>query len=176
MPSRSSEYLRDAAPAYAALRHGSLHSRLCSERRLAERGGFEPPVRLLTVQRFSKPPPSATRPSLRRSAGIIPESSTFHHFHVLFTFKLDFPNMPGLFSIPSPIRHPSTSAASRLIAFAYVFVVRPAVLRQFVADPEFRGPGGLLRPAFCFGPVRFLCSRSRPYGPSAARPQSGTIG
>ena len=33
---------------------------------LAERGGFEPPVRLLTVQRFSKPPPSATRPSLRK--------------------------------------------------------------------------------------------------------------
>src|SRR5271155_86450 len=32
---------------------------------MAERGGFEPPVRLLTVQRFSKPPPSATRPSLR---------------------------------------------------------------------------------------------------------------
>ncbi len=32
---------------------------------LAERGGFEPPVQLLTVQRFSKPPPSATRPSLR---------------------------------------------------------------------------------------------------------------
>src|SRR6516164_6983588 len=31
---------------------------------MAERGGFEPPVRLLTVQRFSKPPPSATRPSL----------------------------------------------------------------------------------------------------------------
>src|SRR5512146_907198 len=29
---------------------------------VAERGGFEPPVRLLTVQRFSKPPPSATRP------------------------------------------------------------------------------------------------------------------
>ena len=34
------------------------------EKKLAERGGFEPPVRLLTVQRFSKPPPSATRPPL----------------------------------------------------------------------------------------------------------------
>ena len=34
---------------------------------LAERGGFEPPVQLLTVQRFSKPPPSATRPSLRNT-------------------------------------------------------------------------------------------------------------
>ena len=34
---------------------------------MAERGGFEPPVQLLTVQRFSKPPPSATRPSLRPS-------------------------------------------------------------------------------------------------------------
>src|ERR1700728_2404725 len=33
-------------------------------RLLAERGGFEPPVELLTLQRFSKPPPSATRPSL----------------------------------------------------------------------------------------------------------------
>jgi hypothetical protein len=32
---------------------------------LAERGGFEPPVELLTLQRFSKPPPSATRPSLQ---------------------------------------------------------------------------------------------------------------
>jgi hypothetical protein len=32
---------------------------------VAERGGFEPPVELLTLQRFSKPPPSATRPSLR---------------------------------------------------------------------------------------------------------------
>ena len=31
---------------------------------MAERGGFEPPVELLTLQRFSKPPPSATRPSL----------------------------------------------------------------------------------------------------------------
>ena len=29
------------------------------------RRGTEPPVQLLTVQRFSKPPPSATRPSLR---------------------------------------------------------------------------------------------------------------
>src|SRR5258708_1914682 len=35
---------------------------------MAERGGFEPPVRLLTVQRFSKPPPSATRPSLHQPA------------------------------------------------------------------------------------------------------------
>ena len=35
---------------------------------MAERGGFEPPVQLLTVQRFSKPPPSATRPSLRVSS------------------------------------------------------------------------------------------------------------
>ena len=40
---------------------------------LAERGGFEPPVQLLTVQRFSKPPPSATRPSLRLSIRIIPK-------------------------------------------------------------------------------------------------------
>ena len=35
-------------------------------RGLADRwGGFEPTVQLLTVQRFSKPPPSATRPPLR---------------------------------------------------------------------------------------------------------------
>ena len=33
---------------------------------LAERGGFEPPVRLLTVQRFSKPSLSATQASLRK--------------------------------------------------------------------------------------------------------------
>src|SRR5688572_2260582 len=31
---------------------------------MAEREGFEPSVRLLTVQRFSKPSPSTTRPSL----------------------------------------------------------------------------------------------------------------
>ena len=35
------------------------------EEELAERGGFEPPLRLLTVNRFSKPAPSATRPPLR---------------------------------------------------------------------------------------------------------------
>ena len=34
---------------------------------LAEGGGFEPPVRLKTVQRFSKPPPSATRPPLHNT-------------------------------------------------------------------------------------------------------------
>ena len=34
---------------------------------LAEGGGFEPPVRLKTVQRFSKPPPSATRPPLHKT-------------------------------------------------------------------------------------------------------------
>src|SRR5271170_4543427 len=33
---------------------------------LAEPEGFEPSVRLYIVQRFSKPPPSATRPQLRR--------------------------------------------------------------------------------------------------------------
>ena len=32
---------------------------------MAERGGFEPPIRLLAVYRFSKPAPSATRPSLQ---------------------------------------------------------------------------------------------------------------
>src|ERR1017187_245405 len=34
---------------------------------LAESGGFEPPVELLVLQRFSKPPPSATRPTLQPS-------------------------------------------------------------------------------------------------------------
>ena len=38
---------------------------LREEGRMAERGGFEPPLRLLTVNRFSKPAPSATRPPLR---------------------------------------------------------------------------------------------------------------
>src|SRR5688572_12029073 len=33
---------------------------------MAERGGFEPPVRVYPVRRFSKPLPSATRPPLRR--------------------------------------------------------------------------------------------------------------
>src|SRR5690554_4400282 len=37
-----------------------------SLRGLAERMGFEPTVQLYTVQRFSKPPPSATRPPLQR--------------------------------------------------------------------------------------------------------------
>ena len=32
---------------------------------MAERGGFEPPIRLLAVYRFSKPAPSATRPPLQ---------------------------------------------------------------------------------------------------------------
>uniref|UniRef100_E6QLM2 Uncharacterized protein n=1 Tax=mine drainage metagenome TaxID=410659 RepID=E6QLM2_9ZZZZ len=45
---------------------------------MAERGGFEPPVELLTLQRFSKPPPSATRPSLRLSR-IIPEAGLQPH-------------------------------------------------------------------------------------------------
>jgi hypothetical protein len=43
-------------------------------KQMAERGGFEPPVELLTLQRFSKPPPSATRPSLRLT-GIILEGA-----------------------------------------------------------------------------------------------------
>src|SRR5262249_11878354 len=34
---------------------------------LAERGGFEPPLRVYPVGRFSKPLPSATRPPLRTS-------------------------------------------------------------------------------------------------------------
>jgi hypothetical protein len=41
---------------------------LKKKRKLAERGGFEPPIRLLTVYRFSKPAPSATRPPLHRGA------------------------------------------------------------------------------------------------------------
>jgi hypothetical protein len=32
---------------------------------VAERGGFEPPIELLVLYRFSKPAPSATRPSLQ---------------------------------------------------------------------------------------------------------------
>ena len=48
---------------------------------MAERGGFEPPVQLLTVQRFSKPPPSATRPSLRRLSGLYRNSLLPHAVH-----------------------------------------------------------------------------------------------
>ena len=33
--------------------------------KLAERGGFEPPVEVYPLRRFSKPLPSATRPPLR---------------------------------------------------------------------------------------------------------------
>ena len=36
---------------------------------LAERGGFEPPVELLTLRRFSKPLLSTTQPPLRRGSG-----------------------------------------------------------------------------------------------------------
>ena len=35
--------------------------------KMAERGGFEPPIELLVLYRFSKPAPSATRPSLHNS-------------------------------------------------------------------------------------------------------------
>ena len=34
-------------------------------KKMAERGGFEPPVPINMVRRFSKPLPSATQPSLR---------------------------------------------------------------------------------------------------------------
>ena len=37
---------------------------------VAERMGFEPTVRLLTVQRFSKPPPSTSRPPLRQARSL----------------------------------------------------------------------------------------------------------
>ncbi len=46
----------------------------CKEARLAEGMGFEPTVRLYTVQRFSKPPPSATRPPLRRRTFLPPSA------------------------------------------------------------------------------------------------------
>ena len=36
------------------------------QRSLAERGGFEPPVELLTLRRFSKPLLSTTQPPLRK--------------------------------------------------------------------------------------------------------------
>lgn len=42
-----------------------IGNRELQEQNLAEGMGFEPTVRLKTVQRFSKPPPSATRPPLR---------------------------------------------------------------------------------------------------------------
>ncbi len=45
-------------------------SRLLGE--LAEGMGFEPTVHLYSVQRFSKPPPSASRPPLRGNVQIIP--------------------------------------------------------------------------------------------------------
>jgi hypothetical protein len=35
------------------------------ENKLAERGGFEPPVEFLTLRRFSKPLLSTTQPPLR---------------------------------------------------------------------------------------------------------------
>ena len=50
---------------------GQIPATYCKENDLAERGGFEPPVQLLTVQRFSKPPPSATRPPLRRVFSVV---------------------------------------------------------------------------------------------------------
>ena len=39
--------------------------------RVAERGGFEPPVRFLTVRRFSKPLLSTTQPSLRVNMSVV---------------------------------------------------------------------------------------------------------
>ena len=50
--------------------NNSIDHKLLSFNWMAERGGFEPPVELLTLQRFSKPPPSATRPSLRVCVGL----------------------------------------------------------------------------------------------------------
>ena len=37
----------------------------CESERVAEREGFEPSVEILSLRRFSKPLPSATRPPLR---------------------------------------------------------------------------------------------------------------
>ncbi len=36
----------------------------CESKRVAEREGFEPSVEILSLRRFSKPLPSATRPPL----------------------------------------------------------------------------------------------------------------
>jgi hypothetical protein len=42
---------------------------LIREKKLAERGGFEPPVELLTLRRFSKPLLSTTQPPLQGLVG-----------------------------------------------------------------------------------------------------------
>ncbi len=61
--------------------------------KMAERGGFEPPIRLLSVYRFSKPAPSATRPSLRAAqedtAARSPSSHCLHSPHPTFLFSED---------------------------------------------------------------------------------------
>ena len=44
---------------------------------VAEGEGFEPSVRVYPVQRFSKPPPSTTRPPLRLGAGERPAPAAF---------------------------------------------------------------------------------------------------
>ena len=79
---------------------------------LAESGGFEPPVELLVLQRFSKPPPSATRPTLQftlrlhlRSAGMK------HNYRVI-------PGLRATQSAPHPGQsHELTDPASELHSF-----------------------------------------------------------
>src|ERR1039458_4607875 len=76
---------------------------------LAERGGFEPPVQLLTVQRFSKPPPSATRPSLR-NAGCTDYSGSISVSYIrprILRKFFSLRSQPLLFRIGNPAPCPS---------------------------------------------------------------------
>ena len=60
------------APFASRLWEGSRQALILRRKSLmqmAEREGFEPSLRLLTVNRFSKPAPSATRPPLRAAEG-----------------------------------------------------------------------------------------------------------
>ena len=67
---------------------------------MAERGGFEPPVQLLTVQRFSKPPPSATRPSLRLASNLPNDITPVKkHFHDVATVQHKAPKSIRLLTV-----------------------------------------------------------------------------
>jgi hypothetical protein len=68
VPLRASRY--GGQPSHAGVSSLACQPKLAhksGERRLAEREGFEPPVPF-RVQRFSRPPPSTTRPPLPHEA------------------------------------------------------------------------------------------------------------
>ena len=94
---------------------------------MAESGGFEPPVELLVLQRFSKPPPSATRPTLQPcprsslppSAGVNPDYRAVRRLRVFenashatfFAGNRHSPRSPARHAAFRFLRHPLNPTA-----------------------------------------------------------------